>query len=395
MLKVRAIRRSNDTRGSHDEASARIGQLDELRALAIAAVVLSHIAMAFGSRSRTAYWLNLPDLAVGVDLFFAISGFVIAVSLRQMVDAAEGDRVRAARAFYARRFFRIAVPAWATLVVIAIAASISGSLVTREDLVSAAGLMANVHWGLCPTARCGNPLQTSHFWSLAAEAQFYLLAPLLILVTGRKALAALVLTLAVLALVPRPHGSLMWALRPDALLLGMALAHAHGTKAPWTRAFPALSGGLAVFWLFIAAAAARAGVGPMSGIVWLGVAAISAGIVAGRLRGSPAIGRFGRAIRAIGRGSFSVYLVHLPIVAWAADFVAARAGIAFAVAIALGVTALASCALDLAVSQPAARLGRTISNNLLFGGRSGQAAGNRTEGPLKCPEPLSSLRLPG
>ena len=87
MLGVRVIRRSRETRGSHDEASARIGQLDELRALAIAAVVLSHIAMAFGSRSRTAYWLNLPDLAVGVDLFFAVSGFVIAVSLRQMIDA--------------------------------------------------------------------------------------------------------------------------------------------------------------------------------------------------------------------------------------------------------------------------------------------------------------------
>ena len=394
MLRVRVIRRSRETRGSHDEASARIGQLDELRALAIAAVVLSHIAMAFGSRSRTAYWLNLPDLAVGVDLFFAISGFVIAVSLRQMVDAAEGDRVRAARAFYARRFIRIAVPAWATLVAIAIAASMSGSLVTRDDLVSAAGLMANVHWGLCPTARCGDPLQTSHFWSLAAEAQFYLLAPLLILVTGRKALAALVLTLAVLALVPRPHGSLMWALRPDALLLGMALAHADRANAVWTRAFPALSGGLAVFWLFIAAAVARAGVGPMSGIVWSGVAAISAGIVAGRLRGSPAIGRFGKAIRAIGRGSFSVYLVHLPIVAWAADFVAPRAGVAFAVPIALGVTALASCALDLAVSRPAARLGRIISNNLLLGAPSGQAAWNWTERPLKCPEPFSSPRLP-
>src|SRR5208283_5012030 len=345
--------------------SARIGQLDELRALAIAAVVLSHIAMAFGSRSRTAYWLNLPDLAVGVDLFFAISGFVIGASLRQMVDAAEGDRVRAARAFYARRFFRIAVPAWATLIAIAIAASISGSLVTPEDLVSAAGLMANVHWGLCPTARCGDPLQTSHFWSLAAEAQFYLLAPLLILVTGRKALAALILTLAVLALVPRPHGSLMWALRPDALLLGMALAHADRANAVWTRAFPVLSGGLAVFWLFIAAAVARAGVGPMSGIVWSGVA------------------------------SFSVYLVHLPIVAWAADFVAPRAGVAFAVPIALGVTALASCALDLAVSRPAARLGRIISNNLLLGAPSGQAAWNLTERPLKCPEPFSSPRLPG
>ena len=98
MLRVCVIRRSRETRGSHDEASARIGQLDELRALAIAAVVLSHIAMAFGSRSRTAYWLNLPDLAVGVDLFVAIAGFGIVVSRRQRVDAAEGKCVRAARA---------------------------------------------------------------------------------------------------------------------------------------------------------------------------------------------------------------------------------------------------------------------------------------------------------
>jgi peptidoglycan/LPS O-acetylase OafA/YrhL len=97
MLRLRVIGQSRETRGSHDEATARIGQLDELRALAMAAVVLSHIAMAFGSRSRTAYWLNLPDLAVGVDLFFAISGFVVAVSLRQMVEAAEGNRVRRRR----------------------------------------------------------------------------------------------------------------------------------------------------------------------------------------------------------------------------------------------------------------------------------------------------------
>jgi hypothetical protein len=65
------------------------------------------------------------------------------------------------------------------------------------------------------------------------------------------------------------------------------------------------------------------------------------------------------------------------------------------VPIALGVTALAACTLDLAVSRPAARLARIISNNLLLGAPSGQAARNLTEGPLKCPEPLSSLRLPG
>jgi peptidoglycan/LPS O-acetylase OafA/YrhL len=61
--------------------------LDELRAFAIGAVLFSHFALAFGAQSKIAYWLDLPDLAVGVDLFFAISGFVIAANISSLTKA--------------------------------------------------------------------------------------------------------------------------------------------------------------------------------------------------------------------------------------------------------------------------------------------------------------------
>ena len=66
----------------------RIDTLDELRALAIGAVMLSHFALAFGSQSIVAFWLNLPDLSVGVDLFFVISGFLIFQNLADLTETA-------------------------------------------------------------------------------------------------------------------------------------------------------------------------------------------------------------------------------------------------------------------------------------------------------------------
>ena len=66
----------------------RIDTLDELRALAIGAVMLSHFALAFGSQSIVAFWLNLPDLSVGVDLFFVISGFLIFQNLADLAESA-------------------------------------------------------------------------------------------------------------------------------------------------------------------------------------------------------------------------------------------------------------------------------------------------------------------
>ena len=85
--------------------------------------------------------------------------------------------------------------------------------------------MANVHWGLSSDGEMRRPAPNLALLVLGGGgANSILLAPLLILVTGRKALAALILTLVVLALVPRPHGSLMWALQTGKRSSRMALA---------------------------------------------------------------------------------------------------------------------------------------------------------------------------
>jgi len=167
----------------------RIETLDELRALAIGAVMLSHFALAFGSQSIVAFWLNLPDLSVGVDLFFVISGFLIFQNLADLTDKA-CDFTRGIAAFYARRLTRIALPAWAILTALAMA-NLEHPASSAADLWTAAAFVANVHWARCEVdAHCGDALATSHFWSLASEAQFYLLAPTLLLARGRAPLYA-------------------------------------------------------------------------------------------------------------------------------------------------------------------------------------------------------------
>ena len=65
-------------------AQGRIHAIDELRGLAILAVLASHIGLVFGSELASAQFFSVPALGVGVDLFFVISGFAIAESAKRM-----------------------------------------------------------------------------------------------------------------------------------------------------------------------------------------------------------------------------------------------------------------------------------------------------------------------
>nr|WP_275944488.1 acyltransferase family protein [Nocardioides albus] len=145
-----------------------------LRAIAVLAVVALHVG--FGS---------LTGGFVGVDVFFAISGFLITQQLMRQVRT-EG-RV-SLLGFYARRARRI-LPA-ATLVLLATvvyAALFLGFVRTREialDALWSAAFAANFRFASLETdyfsaALPPSPLQ--HFWSLAVEEQFYLVWPLVIL----------------------------------------------------------------------------------------------------------------------------------------------------------------------------------------------------------------------
>ena len=108
-----------------DPAHGRRAALDELRGLAILSVLASHVGLVFGPHLALAKALAVPAFGVGVDLFFVISGFVIAQNVRQMRELANGGFWRGALTFWARRILRIGLPAW--VVVVAIAALQTGA----------------------------------------------------------------------------------------------------------------------------------------------------------------------------------------------------------------------------------------------------------------------------
>ena len=291
--------------------------LDELRGLAICAVFVSHGALVFREDSELARALLVPALGVGVDLFFVISGYLIVGRAASAV-AKAGGFWRGAAAFWLGRLVRIGVPAWVTIAILYVAGRLGAVEGLRfGDLAAGAGFVANFYWAPCfaGSEGCGDPLLSSHFWSLAGEMQFYALAPFLAALGRRSVWIFALVVLAAGALMSRPWGGFWWTLRPDGLLVGVLLGVETRWGAAWIDRVPKIGIGLATYWLLVAAILARVTSIAGSGVGLAVVAAIFGMVVAGnRGAGDDGEGRGpAAALRWIGERSFSIYLVHLPI----------------------------------------------------------------------------------
>jgi peptidoglycan/LPS O-acetylase OafA/YrhL len=146
--------------------------IDGLRAVAVLVVVAFH---AFPDR--------LPGGYVGVDVFFAISGFLIGGML--LDELGETGRLRPSE-FYRRRIVRI-LPALLAVLLTCLAAGAHWLPADRlralgKQGVAAATFVSNLLlWreaGYFDQGALQKPLL--HLWSLAVEEQFYLVAPLAI-----------------------------------------------------------------------------------------------------------------------------------------------------------------------------------------------------------------------
>lgn len=152
----------------------RIRGFDGLRALAVVAVFLQH-------KTRFGEELNIGSY--GVYLFFALSGFLIVRILhreRLEIEAGRTDAAQALRRFFWRRSLRI-MPIY--YLVLAVFAVLSGFVVMHDFAFPDAwwhfAYLSNVYFGEVEGRWIG---RFDHFWSLAIEEQFYLLAaPLLLL----------------------------------------------------------------------------------------------------------------------------------------------------------------------------------------------------------------------
>ncbi len=144
--------------------SSRLPALDLLRLAAVAGVILYHYGF-WGPYSHGAYLVALPDLApiaqygfLGVPVFFAISGFVIAFS-------AEG---RTSTGFAIARFSRIYPTFVVCMTITFVAVALFGA---GHFEVTARQWLCNL---FIAAPMLGQPYMDSAYWSLVIEVVFYI-----------------------------------------------------------------------------------------------------------------------------------------------------------------------------------------------------------------------------
>lgn len=317
--------------------SARVGALDGLRGLAVAAVLLYHSQFGF---ARGGY--------LGVSLFFTLSGFLITSLL--LTQQREQHRVRLG-SFWARRARRL-LPAAAlalagVLVYGATIASADQLRSLRGDVFSVLGYVANWRFyfsGQHYAQLFSEPSPVLHFWSVAIEEQFYLVFPLVLAllvwasrcrrqVIGVVLLAGAVASvLAGRALYTTTGSSRVYYgtdTRAAEILIGALLAVIVAGRVAPNRITPNQVTGARARTL-----ATVAGVGALGVMLWwwatveqsapwlyrggLAVHACGAAIViaAARVDGPLARALAWRPLAGLGLISYGVYLFHWPIFLW-------------------------------------------------------------------------------
>lgn len=111
---------------------------------------------------------------LGVDLFFALSGFLIT---RRLLEEMRRDGTFSLSRFYTRRIFRILPPYMFYLAIIGGAAALGLLPVSVREIRDSILFIRNY-------TMLQESAYTTHFWSLAVEEHFYLLWPLLLLLAG-------------------------------------------------------------------------------------------------------------------------------------------------------------------------------------------------------------------
>ncbi|MDH0288694.1 acyltransferase [Pseudomonas sp. GD04087] len=327
------------------QAHARFAALDDLRGAAILLVVLYHgVTQAWGFQPPQGgdYWLAFIYAGnSGVTLFFLLSGilvsrpFFLARQRRQPLDL---------KRYAVQRALRI-LPLYYLMVVV-------GVLVTGhyEQLPAALAFLA---WG--------HSLGTfsNVWWSLATEVQFYVVLPLmfLMLTYSRWLVVAALLAWLVVFTAVCLHavsfgllGTLYWVLslggKLPAFLLGMGIGW-----ALVERRLPSVAprSGQIGLMLLVIMLAAFLQVTIEHGVVefslrqpWVVLPeSLLWGAVAWLMLATPGLGGGAatRPLRYLGRISYSLYLIHLPVIMYCLSFAETRGEpVALGVSLGLGLS---------------------------------------------------------
>ncbi|GAA0809495.1 hypothetical protein Sya03_44570 [Spirilliplanes yamanashiensis] len=405
----------------------RLAWLDGLRAVAALLVLYAHLShhLLRPARAVSAEWLHAGT--AGVLLFFLVSGYIVPASLER-----HGDL----RSFWVNRVFRL-FPLYLAVGGLVAALGAAGLVPVDPYLAAHPGTAALAHATMLPHL-LGVPLLTAVFWTLTFEMVFYLLISALWALRLRRAAAPVALALGGAGVLSAPLPATLpppavavpaaavvlvlglaavtsgrrWAAPAGGLLLaglaGTLLAAGQDPAHAWDgllivavmfagatlhRADHARTGRRRAA---LVAALACAAVGAALVVVWfaelaaLGAptatyrarAVLTLAVVAGAFALARWAGRAPRPLAALGRISYSVYLLHVvliqllaPVLGRLADRLPLAAE-AVAAAAFTGLLAGLSWLTWRYVELPGQRLGRHLSRHL-SGRRSSRRAGRR------------------
>src|SRR5258706_5482954 len=318
LLRFQAVERASDAAAPAAKMAYR-ADVDGLRAVAVLPVLLYHSGFSVFSGGY-----------VGVDIFFVISGFVITSKLIEDMESGKYS----ISGFYVRRIRRI-IPA---LIVTILLTYIAALLLFLPDamndfsrsLVATATFVSNLYFwkasGYFETAALDRPLL--HTWSLAIEEQFYLVIPIILYAAFRyfrrfawpvfllAALSSLFLSIFVTDKAPTANFFLL-PTRAWELLLGslLVLVPLKPIRSKLANEVLALAGLVLTFYTIATYTDATPFPGLSALVPTLGAAIL---IYVGRDHATLA----GKALSLrpmvwIGLISYSLYLVHWPIIVFA------------------------------------------------------------------------------
>lgn len=304
------------------EVRRQVLGLDGLRGLAALYVVLFHCWLytfpGYPNSSAPPWLDGLMFGRLAVVFFLVLSGFSLAIS-----PARHGWGSGGVAQFLRRRAWRILPPYWAALVM---------SLIISWFVVPASRFgpptdSSILVYGLLAQDMFTAPTPNGAFWSIGVEAELYLLFPLLLFVRRRWGAAVLVavVTLPVIgrglmAAGASPVEGANW-LAPNLAPVfvagmvgaGIVVASDRVRRLPWG-------------WFAVLAAVPVVALGVVRGSVWtvthyfwvdLAIAPAMTMLIAAVATGRPAVLvrlLTARPVRSLGSFSYSLYLIHLPIV---------------------------------------------------------------------------------
>lgn len=286
----------------------RLLHIEKLRAFSIALVVLFHLEVT-----------GFQNGFLGVDIFFVISGFLMAKLYGDIATVAQ------LRDYFRRRFARILPAYYATL---SLTVVISFFLLLPHEIQM---VMKQSIWAVFFLPNIGYWLDTSYFdhtnlrpllhlWSLGIEMQFYLLFPFILLVARRSKILLLVLAVgscieyAVLTQIDPGSAFYLIPGRLWEFLAGFYAAQLMVKLPGRNLPYGSVVGGVALITILLLLLLLPSAGRDYTFVTTLSVVLLTAVVIVMGFSTGAETRPFSKALVALGKYSYSIYLMHFPVI---------------------------------------------------------------------------------